>query len=120
VFCYPKKLQSRPALFKRFHLARALARLLAGKALKVNFLQAIIWDISNEVAPVFEVAHRGLVTLNLLCFKVKIGLPASIHKNVMLVLGKSFSLCFTQHHDCIIDAEAIGSRLVPNAFARFR
>ena len=37
----------------------------------------------------------------------------------MLVLGKSFSLHFSQHHDCIIDAEAIGSGLVPNAFARF-
>tara|TARA_B110000305_G_scaffold204735_1_gene234459 strand:+ start:322 stop:486 length:165 start_codon:yes stop_codon:yes gene_type:complete len=53
---------------------------LAGKALKVNFLQAIIWDISDEITPVLEVAHRGLVTFNLLFFKVKIGLPALIHK----------------------------------------
>jgi hypothetical protein len=120
VFCHPNTLQISPARLKQFPLPRALAQLLAEKALKVNFLQTIIWDISDKIAPVLEVAHRGPVTFNLLCFKVKIGSLASIRKNVMLVLGKSFSLHFTQHHDCIIDAEAIGSRLVPNAFARFR
>ncbi len=44
---------------------------------------------------------------------------ASIHQNAMLVPGKGFLLCLSQHHDGIIDAEAIASRLVPNAFARF-
>jgi hypothetical protein len=44
---------------------------------------------------------------------------ASIHQNVMLVPGKGFLLCLSQHHDGIIDAETIASRLVPNAFARF-
>jgi hypothetical protein len=43
----------------------------------------------------------------------------SIHQNAILVARKGFPLRFGQHHDGIIDAEAIASRLVPNAFARF-
>ena len=37
----------------------------------------------------------------------------------MLVPGKGFSLRFSQHNDCIIDAETVTSRLLPNAFTRF-
>jgi hypothetical protein len=44
---------------------------------------------------------------------------ASIHQNAILVPGKGFLLCLSQHYDGIIDAEAIASRFVPNAFARF-
>ena len=37
----------------------------------------------------------------------------------MLVPGKGFLLRFSQHNDCIIDAETVASRLLPNAFTRF-
>jgi hypothetical protein len=37
----------------------------------------------------------------------------------MFVPGKGFSLRFSQRNDCIIDAETVAARLLPNAFARF-
>ena len=85
-----KEATKSPCPLQAVSSSKSACTALGWKSFEVNFLQGIIWDISDEIAPVLEVAHREPVTFNLLCFKIKIGSPASIHKTQCLSWERVF------------------------------